>query len=76
VFYGLEMTQCTNFPYLEHCRKIARHEFRVDEPARIGRTVFVVEKHPTAFGTTTEHWMDLGRRVHALSNDGAATIQT
>ena len=67
VFYGLGADAVHNVPYLDHWRAIAQYDLGVDQPALIGNTVFVVEKHPTAHGTTTQHWMDLGRRIRALT---------
>jgi hypothetical protein len=68
VFYGLGMDPVNNVPYVDHWRAIANHDLEIDEPVLLGRTVFVVEKHPTAHGTTTQHWMDLGRRVRGMRN--------
>ena len=66
VFYGLGVDPVHDVQYLQHWRAIAQHDLVVDAPVRIGKTVFVVEKHPTAHGMTTQHWMDLGRRVRAM----------
>jgi hypothetical protein len=68
VFYGLGDDPVHKVPYLEHWSAIAQHELVLDEPVRVGGTIFVVEKHPSAYGTTTEHWMDLGRRVRAMTD--------
>lgn len=53
-------------PYIEHWQAIAEHDLDVGEPVLVGDTVFVAEPHPTAHGTTNEHWFDLGRRVRAM----------
>jgi hypothetical protein len=69
VFYGLGTDPVHNVPYLDHWRAIAGHPLDVDVPVLVGQTVFVVQQHPTAHGTTTQHWMDLGRRVRAILDD-------
>jgi hypothetical protein len=66
VFYGLGTDPVHKVPYLGHWRAIAQHQLEIDEPVLLGQTVFVVQKHPTAHGTTTQHWMDLGRRVRTM----------
>jgi ribosomal protein L44E len=68
VFYGLGMDPVHGVPYLEHWSDIAQHALTIGEPVRVGQTVFVAERHPTAHGTTNEHWMDLGRRVRSLAD--------
>jgi hypothetical protein len=68
VLYGLGDDPVRGVPYLEHWRAIAQYDLMVDEPVRLGTTVFVVQKHPTAHGTTTQHWAELAARVRALSN--------
>ncbi|MBV8371574.1 MAG: hypothetical protein JO036_21900 [Candidatus Eremiobacteraeota bacterium] len=73
VFYGLGTDPVHNVPYLHHWREIAQADLEVDQPVRVGETAFVVEKHPTAHGTTTQHWMDLGRRVHKMLDAGGMT---
>jgi hypothetical protein len=67
VFYGLGNDPIRDVPYLEYWRAIAQHDLMIDEPVKIGETVFVVEKHPTAHGTTTKHWTDLATRIRATS---------
>lgn len=69
VFYGLGTDPVHNVPYLEHWRAIAQYPLEVDEPVLLGQTVLVVERHPTAHGTTTQHWIDLGHRVRAMLNE-------
>jgi hypothetical protein len=68
VFYGLGDDPVRGVPYLEHWRAIAQHDLMDDEPVRLGKTVFVVQKHPTAQGTTTQHWTELAAPVRTLSN--------
>lgn len=63
MFYGLPNDPVDEVPYPQHRRVSAEHDLVVGEPMKIVRTVFVVEKHLTAYGTTTEHWIDLGRRI-------------
>jgi hypothetical protein len=71
VFCGLGNDPIRDVPYLEYWRAIAQHDLMVDKPVKLGGTVFVVQKHPTAHGTTTEHWMDLARRVRAMTGGGS-----
>ena len=66
VFYGLGIDPVHEVPYLQHWSAIARRDLAEDQPARIGNTVFVAEKHPAAHGTTNAHWTELGRRVRAI----------
>jgi hypothetical protein len=68
VFYGLGNDPVHGVPYLQHWRAIAQHDLVVDEPVRVGRTVFIAAKHPTAHGTTTQHWIELGRRIRAMTD--------
>lgn len=60
-----------NVPYLKHWRDIAQRDLNVDEPLLASGTAFVVEHHPTAFGTTTSHWANVGRRLRALRDRSA-----
>ena len=69
VFYGLGSDPVHNRRYLDYWRAIAEHQLEVDEPVLLGQTVFVVEKHPTAHGTTTKHWVDLGHRLRTILQD-------
>ena len=73
VFYGLGIDPVHKVPYLDHWRAIAQHPLEVDEPVLLGQTAFVVQKHPTAHGTTTQHWIDLGRRVRTILDDRGPT---
>ncbi len=66
VFYGLGTDPVHNVPYLRHWRRIADADLEVGEPVQVGKTIFVADRHPTAHGTTTQHWLDLGRRLRAL----------
>lgn len=66
VFYGLGTDPVHNVPYLQHWNHIAGRELAVDDPVQIDETIFVVERHPTAHGTTNAHWMDLGHRVRNM----------
>jgi hypothetical protein len=68
VFYGLGVDPVHEMRYLEHFSAIAQDDLAVDVPVRIGKTVFVAEKHPTAHGTTTEHWIELGHRLRAMTD--------
>ena len=67
VFYGVGIDPVNHVPYLDHWNAIAQAELAIDKPQLIGRTVFVVQRHPTAHGTTTEHWVELGHRLRALT---------
>jgi hypothetical protein len=66
VFYGLGTDPVHDVPYLQHWGAIAQRDLAVDAPVRVGETIFVAQKHPVARGTTTAHWLDLGRRVRAM----------
>jgi hypothetical protein len=73
VLYGLGVDPVHEVPYLQHWSAIAQRDLVVDEPVRVGETVFVAEMHPTAHGTTTEHWMDLGRRIRTMTDTTSTT---
>ena len=66
VFYGAGTDPVHKVPYLNHWSEIAQCELVIDEPTIVGTTLFVAEKHPLAHGTTTEHWLALGRRMRAM----------
>jgi hypothetical protein len=66
VFYGLGEDPVHLVPYLDHWRAIAKTDLEVGEPIAVDGTIYVVEQHPTAFGTTTQKWTDLGKRLRAM----------
>ncbi len=55
-------------PYLQHLSAVAQHGLIVDEPVRVGGTIFVAENHPVAHETTNVQWIKLSKRVLAIAN--------
>ena len=51
--------------YLEHWRKLAGVDLVVGAAKVVGRTVFFLEQHPSAHGTTNEHWFGVGHKLRA-----------
>lgn len=67
VFYGLGNDPVHGVPYLTHWSEIAQRPLADDEPVVVNGTAYVAERHPTAFGTTNAHWIELGRRLRAIT---------
>ncbi len=65
LFYGCGWDAVNGKPYSDYWNALAGATLAENHPIKVGQTVFVWTKHPTAHGIPNEFWTQLGRQIRA-----------
>ncbi|MGP6158476.1 MAG: hypothetical protein ACLPYS_13395 [Vulcanimicrobiaceae bacterium] len=63
LLYGLGFDLASNMSDVRHWNEIAERTLVENVPVKVGRTVFVYTRHPTAHGIDDRFWIDLGKAI-------------
>jgi hypothetical protein len=73
-FYGTGSDTVKGVPYSDYWQRIAGDSLTENEPRRIGNTVYVFTKHPTAHGLSNDFWVNLGRRLRQFAGHSSEHV--